>query len=40
MCTPIFLTDLLCSVYPIGYVELADVRVELFDIRLTFFEVK
>ena len=40
MCTSILLTDLLCCVYPIGDVELADVRVELFDISLTFFEMK
>ena len=40
MRTPILLTDLLCCVYPIGYIELADVRMELFDIRFTFFEVK
>ena len=40
MRTPILLTDLLCSVYPISYIELTDVRMELFDIRFTFFEMK
>ena len=40
MRTPILLTDLLCCVYPISYIELTDVRMELFDIRFTFFEMK
>lgn len=40
MRTTILLTDLLCCVYPISYIELTDVRMELFDIRFTFFEMK
>ena len=40
MRTTILLTDLLCCVYPISYIELTDVRMKLFDIRFTFFEMK
>ena len=40
MGTTILLTDLLCCVYPSSYIELTDVRMELFDIRFTFFEMK